>query len=332
MRKTLNLLLIIVLIFGITACGKQISDDIPTPTTPEMIDEYTLVFTNEGMSLDLSWERLNTVFQGQHKNPDMMSAAIQDNEEYSATLIKLEIVVYNMDDMKATGIKTTLTPNISLLDDTDITVSTRKPEVGTITYIGDKYPAERLHQIMRLGFENYGIQIRGIYEYGYGDSYSENTFKLSGKVKFDDQTDVTKLHTGNLMLTDTGAELHIKFNDILEEFGLTEDSFNAHTTETITTMGVTLFTSKQQVRIGTMDILSKSYSPAERPAEWKVKLQYDRAWENNKALLSEHTSVQQEIYAELALTLETDGTERKCTFFIRCDVDSELSDPATTMD
>lgn len=324
MRKIRTLLLIIVLIFGITACGNPTSKDITTPTSSEKIDEYTLVFTNEGMSLDLSWDRLDKVIQGQHKNPDMMGEAIIHNQSYSATLIKLEIVVYNLDDMKATGIKTTLTPNVSILGDTDITVCTSKPAAGQVTYIGDKYPAERLHQILRLGFENYGIQIRGIYEYGYGDNYSEGTFKLSGKVIFEDQTDVTQLHTGKLTLTDTGAKLHIKYDNILEEFGLAGDC-NQPQQETVSTLGVTLFTSKQETCIGTMETIKTTCSSDARPEEWLLDLQYDRAQLNNDALLAEHTEVQQEVYAELALIFETESQEYMCTFFIRCDIDNQLN-------
>jgi hypothetical protein len=323
MRKILNLLLIFVLIFGITACSQNLSDENTETTIPEQIEEYTLVFSNEGMSLDLSWERLNSVIRGQHKNPDMMSEAIKQNQQYSATLIKLEIVVYNLDDTKAKGIKTALTPNISILDDTDITVCTSKPAAGQVTYIGDKYPAERLHQMLRLGFENYGIQIRGIYKYGYGDNQSEGTFKLSGKVKFEDQTDATQLHTGKLTLTETGAKLCIQYNDILEEFGLTGD-YN-HTQETVSTLGVMLFTSKRETCIGTMEIAQMTCSPDTRPEEWLLNLQYDHAQLNNDALLAEHAAVQQEVYAELTLIFETEEQEHMCTFFIRCDMSKNLS-------
>lgn len=320
MRKISSLLLILLSIFVITACKSPSVAETPT-TKPETTQEYTLTFSNDGMSIDLSWEQLDAVINGQHKNPTLMQEAIAKNKKYSATLIQLDLVVYNWDDMKETGIKTTLYPNVSLLTDKDITVCTRKPEAGQVTYIGDKYPSERLHQMLRLGFEHYGIQIRGIYEYGYEDNYSEDTFKLSGRVRFQDNTDKNKLHTGALEFTKTGAVLRVKYHDILEEFGLTNDDCAQNGKISIETWGVMLFTSKQEACIGTMDIISTQYANDKHADDWVLNIIYDRATENNQALLDEYAEVQQEIYAELTLGLTTaTGETRTCTFFLRCDM------------
>lgn len=324
MRKLLSILLIAIMALSLVACNDK-SEETQPPTEPPELDEYTLVFTNDGMSLDLEWEILNKVINGEHKDAELMSEAITKNEAYFADLIKLKVVVYNLDNIKDTGIQTTLYPNVSLLGDCDVTVSTVKPEAGSVTYIGDKYPMERLHQMLRLGFENYGVQITGIYKYGYGEKTNESTFKLAGKLTFDNKTDASQLHTGKLTLTDTGAELDIKYSDLLEEFGLDIETFSGHVSETFESIGVMLYTSKHESSIGTMDIVSISAEPEARPEEWHIQLKYDRAWLNNKALMEEYTAVGQEMYAELMLTLTAGEFEDACTFFLRCEIEDKRS-------
>lgn len=320
MRKLVSSILVLCMIFALAACTAAPNET--TATSPdENVDKYTLVFTNDGMSLDLNWEILNKAIKGQHKNAEMMREAIAKNKEYYANLIKVKIAVYNYDNTKDTGIQTTLTPNISLLEDTDITVSTKRPEAGAITYIGDKYPAERMHQMLRLGFKNYGIQITGIYKIGYGDDISsEYTFKLKGTVEFEDKTDATKLHTGNLTLLDDGAEIKIKYTDILDEFGLTLDDIKTGSNERISTLGLIMYSSKREFQTGSMKIMHNEFTADTRP-EWVVfSAKYDRAWSNNQALIDEYNQVGQEMYAELELTLYVNDTEYNGTYFIRCDV------------
>ena len=216
MRKLCAMILAIFTICTLAACNNNPEPTEPQkPTVPSYEDayEYTLVFTNDGMSIDLDWDILSKVIAGKYKDATMMNEAITQNKEYYSNLVQLSIGVYNYEDLEATGVKTTISTEISLLQDKDITVCTQKQENSS--YIGDKYPAERLHQMQRLGFEKYGIQLTGVYKIGYGDVSSEYTFRLQGKVKFEDKTDKTKLPAGKLVLTDSGAELTMKYADLL---------------------------------------------------------------------------------------------------------------------
>lgn len=325
MRKLLILLMIAMLTLSLTACNtneKPESTNPPAPTRPtyENADEYTLTFTNEGMSLDLPWERLSAAIQGKHKDATMMSEAIQANKEYYANLIKVKIAVYNYEDLDDTGVQTTLDTNISLLNDADVTVCTQYIE--TSGYIGNKYPIERLHQMQRLGFEKYGIQITCIYKIGYGDASSEFKCTLNGKAKFDDKTSREDMQVGKLVLTNTGAELTAKTDDILSACKLDTAAGDVR----INVMSPVLYTSKQQTSIGTMDILTESFSAENKPEELLFKLKYDRAWSNNTALYKEYTEIGQEMYMECQVTVLSGENEDIYTFYLMCDVESKLSE------
>ena len=96
MRKLLIVLMIVMLTLSMAACNNEDSagitnPELPTRPTYENADEYTLIFTNEGMSLDLTWDRLSAAIQGKHKDATMMSEAIKANKEYFSTLIKVDL-------------------------------------------------------------------------------------------------------------------------------------------------------------------------------------------------------------------------------------------------
>ena len=328
MRKLCAMILAIFTICTLAACNNNPEPTEPQkPTVPSYEDayEYTLVFTNDGMSIDLDWDVLSKVIAGKHKDATMMNEAITKNKEYYSNLVQLSIGVYNYEDLEATGVKTTISTEISLLQDKDITVCTQKQENSS--YIGDKYPAERLHQMQRLGFEKYGIQLTGVYKIGYGDVSSEYTFRLQGRVKFEDKTDKTKLPAGKLVLTDSGAELTMKYADLLSSGNLTPEELED---ESFSIMSPLFYTSKHDMSVGTMDIMSYTFTKETRPEELFVKIKYDRAWSNNQALYAEYTTVGQEMYVELPVLLSNGENEYAYTCYLRVDVESQLSEVEPT--
>lgn len=323
MKKILMILLAVLTVCSLAACNTKEPDETeatkPTRPTYENADEYVLTFTNDGMSIDLSWERLAAVIAGKHKDATMMSEAIAQNKEYTAALVQLSIGVYNYENTDDPGLKTTIKTNISLLPEKDVSVCTQKIENSS--YIGDKYPAERLHQMLRMGYEKYGIQMTGVYKIGYGDVSSEYTFKLYGKVVFEDKTDKTKLPSGKLVLTDTGAELTVPYNELVQKVELTELA-----NEKLEIMAPFFYTSKQEMRTGTMEILKYEFTSETRPEELLVKMKYDRAWSNNAAIYDEYTTVGQEMYIELPVRLYNGENEYAYTVMLRVDVESQLSE------
>lgn len=323
MKKILMILLAILTVCSLAACSTKepAATEATKPTRPtyENADEYVLTFTNEGMSVELSWDRLSAVIAGKHKDATMMSEAIAQNKEYTAALVQLSIGVYNYENTDDPGLKTTIQTNSSLLDEKNITVCTQKIENSS--YIGDKYPAERLHQMLRMGYEKYGIQMTGVYKIGYGDVSSEYTFKLYGKVKFEDKTDSSKLPAGKLVLTDTGAELTVNYEELIQKVAISDLS-----NETLEIMAPFFYTSKQEMRTGTMEILKYEFTTETRPEKLLVKMKYDRAWNNNTAIYDEYLTVGQEMYIELPISLYNGENEYAYTVMLRVDVESQLSE------
>ena len=102
MKKILMILLAILTVCSLAACSTKepAATEATKPTRPtyENADEYVLTFTNEGMSVELSWDRLSAVIAGKHKDATMMSEAIAQNKEYTAALVQLSIGVYNYEN------------------------------------------------------------------------------------------------------------------------------------------------------------------------------------------------------------------------------------------
>lgn len=306
MKKLIALTMVLIMIC-VTGCSK------PEPTGPQIIpyedlDEYTLVFTNEGMSLTLDHDLLAKALNNEHKNADLMREAMQNGYEYSAYILETQIIVYNYDNIKDTGAQMTLAYQASLLTDENIEIKTI-PNSG---YIGDKYPMERMYYLEDLGFEHYGIMINITYRIGHNNRSVENRVSLQGRVSFENKTESSQLPTAQVEFSDTGSVLTIHKNDILSE--LSADVLNGE----IQSLGMMMYTSNKEYQAGTMHIAKCEFD--ETTEVITLNFEYERADMMHQALLDEHKQVNRELYVELPLTITSGESEYTLTVCLRCEV------------
>ena len=291
-----------------------VRDDLNEPETPKKT--YNLIYSNEGVYLEVPAKDILEQIGDEWKNPDKMAAAEAAKIEYIAKCGYVSTRITQKGD-KAYNNQSML---YSWEADWDLfskqeTVKFYASSLGEL--IG--WDAVDAFQKDSATFVTPDLELKGSVAYGSGKHQETVDFVISGKCALVNKTDETKLPHTQIRLTNTGFEVDIPYDLLLQEAGWTIEELNSKNATEILycrsayTYGPTIFQSKQA---------KMTIDTTNRPGILTVIIEYSslNGYQTNGEALYKMALEKPNTYVSIDATYICGRVERYADFRMRCEV------------
>lgn len=286
------------------------------PTTPDNTTQtYNLVYSNEGIYLEVPAKDILVQIGDVWKNPEKMAAAEAAKVEYIAKCDYVSARISMGTAWNSQQMFYGWKSDWNLFEEQE---TVRFYAQNTYQDILG-WDAVDAFQKDSSTFVTPDLELKGSVSYGSGKHQETVDFVISGKCVLVNKTDETKLPHTQIRLTNTGFEVDIPYDLLLKEAGWTiEELQSKNATEILYcrseyTFGPATFQSKQaKITLDTSN----------RPDMLTVIIEYQRgnAYELNGEALYKMTLEKRKTYVYLQGAYACGRTERYYDFRLRCDV------------
>lgn len=292
-------------------------DQVDVPSTPETTTViYNLVYSNEGVYLEVPVKDILSQIGDVWKDPDKMAAAEAAKIEYIAKCGYVSARITQKGD-KAYNSQSML---YNWETDWDL-FSTQETVRFYASSLGELigWDAVDAFQKDSATFVTPDLELKGSVSYGSGKHQETVDFVISGKCALVNKTDETQLPHTQIRLTNTGFEVDIPYDLLLQEAGWTIEELNSKNATEILycrseyTYGPKTFQSKQA---------NITIDSTNRPDMLTVVIEYRSidGYKANGEALYKMALEKLNTYVIIDATYVCGRAERYADFRMRCEV------------